>query len=523
MPSPTPASSHPLRAWCLGAAFAITSAAALAPRAAHAEELPIPVQVETLPNGLRVVLSPEHTAPTVAIAVYYDVGARVEERGHSGFAHLFEHMMFEGSANVGKGEHFRLIAQHGGDFNGTTSEDRTNYFETLPANALELGLWLEADRMRSLNINQANFENQRQTVMEERRQSYENRPYMLSILRRDELAYGEYFPYAHSVIGDMADLQRASLADVRAFHDRYYTPNNAVLSIAGDFEPAQALELVRRHFGGIPRRETPRWQDPGFPGQTAERVESMTDPLAELPAFHLVYHIPPRRTPDHYALEMLAVVLGDGESSRLYQSLVKTREVANSIEVTTEDRRGPDLFTFWCVLAQGHTPGEARPLIYQALDDIARNGITGRELEKAKNRVRSAFVFGLQSNLQRAQQLAEFEMYDGNAALLRTELDRYLAVTLEDVRRVAGQYFRPTNRTVLDVLPPAERGRAPSGPAGSPNQPAPGAPPPSTPSTPRPGAPTPPTPPNAPAPTAPGAPGAPVTTPRRPPTNGGAR
>lgn len=423
------------------------------PMETRADELPIPVYTERLPNGLRVVMSPEHSTPTVAIAVYYDVGARVEEPGHSGFAHLFEHMMFEGSANVPKGEFFRWIARHGGDLNGTTSEDRTNYFETLPANALELGLWLEADRMRSLAVTEENFENQRQTVMEERRQSYENRPYMLSILRRDELAYNGYWPYAHSVIGDMADLQRATLSDVRAFHERYYTPSNAVLSIAGDFDPQQAMAMVRRHFGSIPSREPPRWTDPGMPPQQVERTEVITDPLAELPAFHLVYHIPPRRTPDHYALEMLAVILGDGESSRLYQLLVKQGEVANTIEVATENRRGPDLFTFWCVLSRGHQPDEVRPMIYQVLEDIARNGVTGRELEKARHRVRAAFVFELQSNLHRAQRLAEFEMYDGNAALLRTELDRYLSVSLDDVQRVARRYFVSTNRTVLDVIP----------------------------------------------------------------------
>ncbi len=419
---------------------------------AAADELPVPVQVERLDNGLRVVMSPDHTTPTVAVAVYYDVGSRVEERGRSGFAHLFEHMMFQGSANVAKGEHFRLISSHGGSLNGTTSGDRTNYFETLPANALELGLFLEADRMRALAVTAENFENQRQTVMEERRQTYENRPYILSFLRRDELAFQGYWPYEHSTIGDMADLRAASLEDVRAFHRRYYAPDNAVLSFAGDFEPAEALALVRRHFGMIPARNAPAWVDPGFAGQTAERAESMVDPMARLPAFHLAYHIPARRTPDHYALEILTAVLGAGESSRLYQELVKTLEIASSIEVETEDRRGPDLLAMWCVLAQGHTGAEARAVIYRQLDDIGRNGITARELDKARNQYRTAFVFGIQSNMSRARRLAEYELYDGNAALLRTELDRYLAVTAADVQRVAREYFRPENRTVLDVL-----------------------------------------------------------------------
>lgn len=455
-------------------AVALVSAAALfCGRGAAADELPLPVQAAQLPNGLRVVMSPEHSTPTVAIAVYYDVGARVEERGRSGFAHLFEHMMFEGSENAPKGMHDHLLSQYGGDSNATTSEDRTNYFETLPSNALELALWLEADRMRALDVSAENFENQRQTVMEERRQSYENQPYMLSILRRDEIAYGSYWPYAHSVIGDMADLERADLAQVRAFHDRYYVPNNAVVSIAGDFEPAEALDLVRRHFGSIPRRDLEPWTDPGMPEQQAERVERMRDPHAELPAFHLVYHIPPRRTPDHYALELLAVILGDGESSRLYRELVRQREIANHVEVATEDRRGPDLFTFWVIMSEGHQPEEARLVIDRALADIARNGITGRELRKAQNRVRAAFVFGLQSNLQRAMQLAEFETYDGNAALLRTELDRYLSVTADDVRRVASRYLTPTNRAVLDVVPASESA-PPSSPAAQRGSTAPG-------------------------------------------------
>jgi predicted Zn-dependent peptidase len=449
----------------LGAALGLTQAPG-----AQADELPVPVQVERLANGLRVVLSPDHSAPTVAVAVYYDVGSRVEERGHSGFAHLFEHMMFEGSDNVAKGEHFRLIAERGGSFNGTTSDDRTNYFETLPSNALELGLFLEADRMRSLAITRENFENQRQTVMEERRQSYENRPYMLSVLRINELAYQGYFPYEHSTIGDMADLGRASLEEVRAFHDRYYAPDNAVLSIAGDFEPAQALDLARRHFADIPARHAPPWTDPGLAPQTAERTETMTDPLARLPGFHVVYHIPPRRTPDHYALEILATLLGGGEASRLYQSLVKDREIASSIQVSTDDRRGPDVFNFWCILAAGHTAQEARPLIYQQLEDIARQGVPGRELDKARNQFRAGFIFGLQSNLARARILGEFELYDGNAALLRTELDHYLAVTAADVQRVAGLYFTATNRTVLDVLVTPQNA-TPAAPAAAPSPP----------------------------------------------------
>jgi predicted Zn-dependent peptidase len=422
----------------------------------------LPVIRERLDNGLRVVMSPDQTIPTVGIAVYYDVGSRNEEQGRSGFAHLFEHMMFQGSANVGKGEHFQLVMNRGGSMNGTTSSDRTNYFETLPSNELELGLWLEADRMKSLAVTAENFENQRQTVMEERRQSYENRPYMLSMLEINELAYGDYWPYAHSTIGEMQDLQNAPLQAVQQFFNTYYAPNNAVIGIAGHFEPARAMELVRRYFGDIRPSEIPPYDPAERQPQTSERTDTMVDPNAELPAFHVAYHIPQSREPDHYALELLAIVLGDGESSRLYQKLVKEREILQEISVSTDDRRGPDLFSIWAILASGHTGEEARRVIFDEIQSLAQRGVTERELEKAKNRVRSSFVFGLQSNLSRAMRLAEFEMYWGNAELLRAELAPYTGVTRDDVQRVARQYFEATNRTVLDVLP-AEQERAAGG------------------------------------------------------------
>jgi zinc protease len=415
-----------------------------------------------LGNGLRVVMNQDDTVPTVAISVYYDVGSRNEEKGRSGFAHLFEHMMFQGSANVGKGEHFGLIINRGGSANGTTSSDRTNYFETLPSNELALGLWLEADRMRSLAITQENFENQRTTVMEERRQRIDNQPYVPSMLRINELAYGDYWPYAHSTIGDMQDLIDAPLEAVQEFFDTHYAPNNAVISISGDFQPEEAMTLVEQYFGDIPVRETPSFDAPRPPKQVSEQTETMYDANATLPAFHLAYHIPRSRTPDHYALEMLARVLGDGESSRLYQRLVKRDEICQQVAVGTDDRRGPDLFSVWAVMSSGHQPKAAQEIIYEELKSIAEQGVTERELEKARNRISAAFVFGLQSNMARSQQLAEFELYWGDANLLMLELDHYLAVTVEDIRRVTGQYFDAANRTVLDVLPgeaPAEEGQ----------------------------------------------------------------
>lgn len=307
--------------------------------------------------------------------------------------------------------------------------------------------------MRSLAVTQENFENQRLTVMEERRQRIDNQPYIPSMLRINELAYGDYWPYAHSTIGDMQDLIDAPLEAVKEFFDTYYAPNNAVLSISGDFNTEEALRLVEKHFGDIPARKTPPYIPPPPPEQTEERTETMYDPNATLPAFHLAYHIPPSRTPDHYPLEMLAIILGDGESSRLYQKLIKQEEICQDIAVGTDDRRGPDLFSVWAVMSSGRANEEAQALIFSELESIAAEGIDPRELEKAKNRVRAAFVFGLQSNMSRSQRLAEFELFWGDANLLKLELDHYLGVTAEDIERVAGTYFQPSNRTVLNVLP----------------------------------------------------------------------
>lgn len=428
-----------------------------------AQAIDIPLERHTLKNGLRVVLNPDRTAPTVAIVVYYDVGSRNEVKGRSGFAHLFEHMMFQGSKNVPKGAYFKLINQRGGTFNGTTSVDRTNYFSTLPSNELALGLWLEADRMRALNISQENFENQRQTVMEERRQSYDNQPYGNSMLRINELAYGDYYPYAHSTIGDMEDLKRAPLHAVQEFFKMYYAPNNAVICLSGDFDPRDALKLVRKYFEVIPSADTPAFSDTAYPKPLDvihERKqalrESMVDKNAELPAFHMAYPIPPSRTPEHYPLELLAWILGNGESSRLYQKLVKQTELAREVSASTDDRRGPDLFSFWVVLSKesGRKYEQVRKLIDAEIAAIAKNGVNAQELERVKNRVRAALIFGVESNLSRAMQLGEFELYWGDAGLFVKEIEFYNRVTSDDIRQAAQKYLIEKNRTVLDVEPP---------------------------------------------------------------------
>ncbi len=435
-----------------------STAAAQTPSAAPAG-LTLAVQRGRLENGLRVVVAPDATAPTAAIALYYDVGSRAEEPGRTGFAHLFEHLMFEGTDTLPKGEFDRLLTLRGADSNATTSEDRTNYYELLPAHALELGLWLEADRMRSLAITAEAFENQRLTVMEERRQTYENQPYALSYLRLEEVFYEGYFPYAHSTIGDMRDLEMPGLsaaeqiARVREFHARWYAPDNAVLAVAGDVTYEQVMSLARRHFGSIPARGVRPWQDPAWTPPRGERVERVEDPHADAPAFHLAWHGPARRTPDHYAAELLASILTDGESSRLYRALVRGREVLAEVEFGAADRRGPELLRLWAVCAEGHTPAEVRPLVDAEIERLARDGVTARELEKARNSVRTDFVFGLATPLQRALSLGQAELYDGDATVLLRELDRYLTVTAADVQRVARTVLTRENRVVLDVIP----------------------------------------------------------------------
>src|SRR5690242_16589111 len=308
-----------------------------------------------LENGLRVILAPDHSAPVLAVNVIYDVGSRNERPGRTGFAHLFEHMMFQGSENVGKGEHFSLLENNGGDFNGTTNEDRTTYFEIVPKNQMDLALFLEADRMGKLAVNQVNLDNQRNAVQEERRLGIDNQPYGKSYLEIDNLSY-DCFGYKHSTIGSMADLNAASLADVQDFFRIYYAPNNAVLTLVGDFDPAVALEKVKKYFSAIPRQPTPAQPDMTEGEHYGERRETIHDPLARLPMVIISYHIPAGNTPNNYSLQVLGDILGQGESSRFYQHLVKEQQLATEVQVQADARRGPSLFYVMAVPRPGVKP-----------------------------------------------------------------------------------------------------------------------------------------------------------------------
>jgi zinc protease len=408
-----------------------------------------------LPNGLRVILAPDHSAPVFAINVSYNVGSRNERPGRTGFAHLFEHMMFEGSQNVGKGEHFILVLNNGGGMNGTTNEDRTNYFEELPRNQLDLALYLEADRMRALNITQANLENQRQTVQEERRQSLDNQPYGKANLDLDSLSY-DNFAYKHSTIGSMADLNAATIADVADFFRIYYAPNNAVLTLVGDFDPEEALARVKKYFASIPSQPAPPKVDLSEDPHYGERTETILDPLARLPRIQLAYLIPPGNTPDNYALQELADILGQGQSSRMYEHLVRDKQLASQVNVRADARIGPGLFYVSVTARPGVKVEDLQKAIDEEIASVARNGVTNDELAKAKTQLLRRFIDQRRSSLNTANAIGRDAVYFNDPDLINTVVDKQDAVTLEQLNAAAKKYLVRDQRTVVTTLVAAQ-------------------------------------------------------------------
>jgi zinc protease len=405
-----------------------------------------------LQNGLRVLLAEDHSAPTYSICVTYNVGSRDERPGRTGFAHLFEHMLFQGSENVGKGEHFILVQNNGGSANGTTNIDRTNYFETLPANQLELGIFLEADRMRAPAITQANFDNQRLTVQEERRQSYDNRPYGKTYEAVIGLAY-DNFGYKHSTIGSMEDLNAATIGDAEAFFKTYYAPNNAVLALVGDFKTDMALGLVKKYFERIPAQAAPSAPDMSEPEQKGERRKVIDDSFAQTAKLDIVYKIPPGNTPDWYALDFLGHVLSDGVSSRLYQKLVKEKEIALSVYADASEQRGPSLFWFGIMARPNTDLSELEKLIYEEIARLQNEPVSHGEIEKVQMQLRRQRATQLYSTRSRANALGHFAVYYNQPELINTVWDKYEQVTQTNLQQVARTYFKETSRTVVTTLP----------------------------------------------------------------------
>ncbi len=417
--------------------------------------LPINLEEYTLENGLRVVLSPDSAIPVVSIAVYYDVGSRNEREGRTGFAHLFEHMMFQGSENVKKAEHFQYVMKAGGTMNGTTSSERTNYFETMPASQLPLALWLESDRMRSLAVTQENLDNQRDAVKEEKRLRYDNQPYGQVFDLINAMVF-KNFSNAHSTIGSMEDLDDATVEDVQEFFRIYYAPNNAVLVLSGSFEKDEAKSLIEKFFGTIPSQPKPAAIDVSEPTEIGVKYQKYEDKLAPLPAFLLGWKIPQRGSHEFHALYLAGKLLYDGESSRLYQKLVKGAETVLQLFGFTDERRGPSSIYIGAIPKEEGFLKEIRETIVAEIKSISESGVSEEEMRKLRNQLINDEVRSRQSSLSRCQQIAEFTLYDGNPQLINTQLDELLAISPEEIRNAVATFLNTDNHALLDVVPIAK-------------------------------------------------------------------
>jgi predicted Zn-dependent peptidase len=426
-----------------------------------ASGIQVPVDYYRLGNGLRVVLSPERSMPTVTVGVYYRIGLRVEPRGRTGFAHLFEHMMFQGSANLGKMEFVKLVEGNGGIYNGSTRFDYTNYFQVVPAHALETILWAEADRMRGLDISQENLTNQQGVVKNEVKANVLNQPYGgFPWLQMPQYANENWYN-AHNFYGDLADLDAATLEDVRAFFDTYYAPGNAVLVLAGDFEPAAAKAWIDRYFGSIPPRPLTAQPDISEPAQLAEKRHAYVDALAPRPALAVAWHVPPRGTPEHYAFGLVDQLLLQGEDSALWQRLVQQKGYTDAVwgginllgNMFNYD--GPMLWTLSLV----HDPAVPAEAILAEVDaEIARLAAAPPrpgDLQRALTKIR-ADLYGMAGSSTRfglVDLLASFALFDDDPARINRIEEEFRAVTPEAISRVARDYLRSSNRTILRVEP----------------------------------------------------------------------
>ncbi len=421
----------------------------------------VPIERHQLPNGLRVVLSRGDLAPIVAVNLWYDVGSKHERAGKTGFAHLFEHMMFQGSEHVAKGEHFALVQAAGGTLNASTWLDRTNYFETLPSHELELGLWLEADRLASLlpAMTQEKLDNQREVVKNERRWSVDNQPYGTWDEKIQELVYPDGHPYHHSTIGSMDDLDAASLEDVSDFFATYYAPNNAVLTVAGDFEPAAALAMIERHFGSIPANTS---LPPAPPMEVAPRigreVREVVQDRVPLPRVYLAHRMPVFGTDAFEALMVAADLLGSGRASRMYRSLVRERQLAGDVSVFPFPIvGGASMFTLWGTAREGIEADALEAALLDEIDRLAGEGPSDEELERVRNLHASSVESSLERIAERADRLSMYTCLFDDPERINSEVSRYLAVDADRVVNAMRDTLRPDNRLVLTYLPvPAE-------------------------------------------------------------------
>ena len=437
--------------------------AAPAPNAASSS-FTVPVTYYKLPNGLRVALSPDHSAPTVAVAVYYRIGFRVEPKDRTGFAHLFEHMMFQGSQNLGKMEMIKLVQQNGGTLNGSTRFDFTNYYEIVPANKLETMLWAEADRMRGLAVTEDNLKNQQGVVGNEVKVNVLNRPYGgFPWLDMPQYANSNWYN-AHNFYGDLNDIEAATLPDVQQFFKTYYAPNNAALAIVGDFDPAEARKFIDKYFTGIPSVPQPKQPDLTEPRQEKEKRASKPDPQAKRPALAIAYHMPARNTPEYYAMGLIDQILLEGDDSRLYEELVQKRGMTGGLEGGINmlgnmyNYNGPMLW----IMDLYHDSNVKQDDILAAVDSVIEplrtKQVDQKTLDRALVKMRSDFYDQVSQSVGfngRADMLASFALFDDNPQRINDIESQFRKVTPALIQKTAQEYLRPTNRTILAIEPKA--------------------------------------------------------------------
>ncbi len=422
----------------------------------HAQSVNIKFTEYDLPNGLHVILHEDHTIPTVAISVLYHVGSKNEDPTRTGFAHFFEHLLFEGSDNINRGEYMKLIQNNGGVINANTSFDRTFYFETLPSNKLEQGIWMESERMLHAKIDDIGLETQRKVVKEEKKQRYENSPYGHLLEQIFKNSFTKH-PYQWMPIGEAQYIDKASLSEFLDFYHTFYVPNNATLSIGGDINMAQAKAWIEKYFGTIAKgtKEVPR---PTIvePAQTEERRATYYDKV-QLPAVVFAYHTPPQGTPDAYAIEMVSKILSEGKSSRLQKQVVDKQQKAVAAGAFSLPSEDPGLSIMYGIGNMGIKPEELEAAINAEVENIVNNGISAEELAKCKNQMENEFISQNQKVLGIVENLANYHVYLGDANLINKELDRYMKLTAADMQAAAKKYFAKTNRTVLYYLPDSSK------------------------------------------------------------------
>jgi zinc protease len=427
-------------------------AASIQPSSAASRPPKLQYQITTLPNGLTVVLSEDHSTPIVHLQLVYHVGSKNEKPGRTGFAHLFEHLMFKGSKNVQPEAHTSMLASVGGQSNAYTTDDETVFWETVPSQYLPLILWLEADRMASLRIDKDTFTNERDVVKEERRMRVDNQPYG----RLNEIIYDQAFtvhPYKHATIGSMQDLEAASVDDVRDFYQTYYVPANATLVLVGDFDSAQALQLVSQYVGRVPKAERPVPRDiPQEPPQTKEKRVTLQQPWP-LPAVVVAYHVTHDGHADAYPLHIAAKVLSDGQTSRIYRKLVYEKQMAVAAFGNANLIEHPNLFYAVAIVQPGASPEDVTNTLIAELDRLKTEPITDHELQRTKNQFARDYILGRESNQQKAGQLSHAVVIHNDIKTADGEFDIFQNITVADVQRVARTYFRPENRLVLTLMP----------------------------------------------------------------------